>query len=354
MSVSRRKFLTWMGAAGAGVFTPKNVFCAANKHFPGHSEGLGILHDSTLCIGCRSCEEACNAVNALPPPELPFDDLSVLEQHRRTTAKSYTVVNKFNAAKEGRETGPSSIFLKKQCNHCLEPACASACFVRAFKKSSQGPVTYDASVCVGCRYCMIACPFEIPAYEYDEPFTPRVMKCTMCAPRIAEGLLPGCVEVCPTEALTFGRRKDLLKIARKRMEDHPGRYVEHIYGEHEMGGTSWLTISGVPFKDIGMREDLGTVSAPMLTSGALGVVPMVAALWPVLLVGIYAMNRRKEKDHQIKEDTAVARALKKAEVEAAENLSKVLEQTKKEQQNAVKREVEKALKASGQAPAGGE
>jgi hypothetical protein len=141
---------------------------------------------------------------------------------------------------------------------------------------------------------MIACPFEIPAYEYNESFSPRVMKCTMCHPRITKGQLPGCVEGCPMEALTFGKREDLLKIARERIRKYPGKYMDHIYGETEMGGTNWLYLSNVPFSEIGMREDLGVTPAPELTSGALSVVPLVAGLWPVFLTGIYAMSKRKE------------------------------------------------------------
>jgi Fe-S-cluster-containing dehydrogenase component len=289
MSISRRKFLGWIGAAGIGSATSKAALAAGNKHFEGYPGSFGILHDVTRCVGCRTCEAACNQVNDLPAPDQPFTDLSVLNENRRTTEKTYTVVNKYDLP---GKTGP--LFGKIQCNHCLEPACASACFVKAFKKTETGAVTYDASVCVGCRYCMIACPFEIPAYEYNEPLTPRVMKCTMCYPRISQGQLPGCVEACPMEALTFGKREDLIKIARERIREYPDKYVDHIYGETEMGGTSWLYISSVPFSDIGMREDLGSTPAPELTSGALSVVPIVAGLWPVLLMGIYAISKRKE------------------------------------------------------------
>jgi len=167
--------------------------------------------------------------------------------------------------------------------------------VKAFSKTPEGAVSYDASVCVGCRYCMVACPFEIPTYEYNDAFSPRVVKCTLCHPRILKGQLPGCVEACPKEALTFGKREDLLMIARERIRKYPDRYVDHIYGEHEMGGTSWLYLSNVPFEKIGMREDLGITPAPQLTAGALGAVPIVVGLWPVLLTGIYAMSKRKEK-----------------------------------------------------------
>jgi formate dehydrogenase iron-sulfur subunit len=289
MSISRRKFLGWIGAAGIGSAAGKSALAAGNKHFEGYPGSFGILHDITRCVGCRSCEVACNQVNDLPAPDQPFTDLSVLNENRRTTEKAYTVVNKYNIP---GKAGP--LFGKIQCNHCLEPACASVCFVRAFRKTETGAVTYDPSVCVGCRYCMIACPFEIPAYEYNEPLTPRVMKCTMCYPRIIQGQLPGCVEACPMEALTFGKREDLIKIARERIRQYSGRYVDHIYGETEMGGTSWLYISSVPFSQVGMREDLGVTPAPELTSGALSVVPIVAGLWPVLLMGIYAISKRKE------------------------------------------------------------
>ena len=191
MSISRRTFLAWLGAAGSATALSKSAYGASNRQFTGYPDSLGILHDTTLCIGCRKCEEACNQVNELPAPELPFADLSVLAENRRTTAKAYTVVNQFDGEKN--EGGPvyekKQVYVKKQCNHCLEPACASACFVKAFRKTKQGPVVYDSSVCVGCRYCMIACPFEIPSYEYDKAFTPRVMKCTMCYPRILENKL---------------------------------------------------------------------------------------------------------------------------------------------------------------------
>jgi formate dehydrogenase iron-sulfur subunit len=289
MSISRRMFLRWLGAASLGSAVGKSAFAAGNKHFEGYTGSFGVLHDITLCVGCRSCEAACAKVNELPVPDKPFTDLSVLNEKRRTTATAYTVVNKHQVP--GQKI---PLFRKNQCNHCLEPACASACFVRAFKKTETGAVSYDPDVCVGCRYCMIACPFEIPAYEYNEPLTPRVMKCTMCYPRIINGQLPGCVEACPKEALTFGKRQDLIKIARERFRKYPGRYIDHIYGETEMGGTSWLYISSVPFSQVGMREDLGVTPAPELTSGVLSAVPLVVGLWPVLLMGIYSISKRKE------------------------------------------------------------
>jgi len=345
MSISRRKFLGWLGTAGVGATLGKTARAASNKHFDGYPNSDGVLFDDSRCIGCRKCEEGCNRVNELPAPERPFSDLSLLDTKRRTTAKTYTVVNRYDDTVS--ERGP--LYQKVQCNHCLEPACASACFVRAFTKTKTGAVIYDESVCVGCRYCMIACPFEIPTYEYDNAFSPRVMKCTMCYPRISKGLLPGCVEACPTEALTYGKREDLLKIGRERIAKFPERYVNHIYGENEMGGTSWLYLSSVPFKDVGLREDLGVTPAPKLTAGALNVVPMVAGLWPVLLVGIYAINRRKEKIERQEKEKAVATALENARTEAEATLSEAMEKAEKEKTAAIETAVSKALEEAAKA-----
>ena len=345
MSISRRKFLGWLGAAGLGTTLGKQANAASNKQFSGYPDSSGVLFDNTRCIGCRKCEEGCNRVNELPAPDKAFDDLSVLEKPRRTHAGTYTVVNRY----QGSPAAGGPVYRKIQCNHCLEPACASACFVRAFTKTPTGAVTYDESVCVGCRYCMIACPFEIPSYEYDKALTPSVTKCTLCHPLIVKGLLPGCVEICPTEALTFGRRKDLIRLAWERIQQHPGRYVDHVYGETEMGGTNWLYISGAPFHEIGMREDLGATPAPMLTKGALSAVPIVVGMWPVLLAGIYAISKRKEKIAEAEKTQAVSAAIDATNAEAKAKLDEALKQAQKEKEKAIEMNVKKALEEAAKA-----
>ncbi|MBF0210885.1 MAG: 4Fe-4S dicluster domain-containing protein [Desulfamplus sp.] len=359
MTITRRKFLGWIGGAAAGSATIAGNLAhgASNKEFKGYPNSFGVLHDITKCIGCRKCEQACNEINTMPVPEKPFDDLSILEKERRTTSTAHTVVNKFissvpnssnnveqNKNINGDVSGNSiALYVKKQCNHCLEPACASACFVKAFKKDKTGAVTYDASLCVGCRYCMVACSFNIPTYEYDEPLTPRVMKCTLCLPLIQEGKLPACVQICPREALIFGERTELIKQARMRIQQHPDKYVDHIYGEHEMGGTSWLYLSPVSFSEVGMREDLGTNSAPELTAGALSAVPIVVGLWPVLLTGVYAISKRKEKIAQEELEQALAASRDEAEEITAQKLAELKKKMTKEKETAVKTEVKKAL-----------
>lgn len=341
--MERRKFIGLLAVAGASLAAVPAT-AGGPHHFTGYPDSFGVLFDSTKCIGCRKCEAACNKVNELPAQPKPFDDLTVLETKRRTHHDTYTVVNKY-------EVGAKPVYRKQQCNHCLEPACASACFVGAFNKDKTGAVNYDASKCVGCRYCMIACPFEVPTYEYHDPITPRVRKCTLCQPRISEGKLPGCVEACPKGALVFGRREDMIAIARERMGKHPDRYIKHIYGEHEMGGTSWLYISGVPFEQIGMREDLGITPAPEFTSGALSVVPAVVGLWPVFLTGAYALSKRKDKIAEEEQAHAVAEAVAQAEVEAQKKLKAAMDKAERDKQAAIDREVKKALKDAEEAKA---
>lgn len=338
----RRKFLTMLAAGGAGAAAcPAAAQAASTQDFSGHPDAYGVLHDSTLCIGCRKCEEGCAKVNDLPKPERPYDDLGVLEQKRRTDFTTYTVVNKYQV--EGRE---KPIFRKFQCNHCQEPACANACFVKAFKKNLDGPVTYDPSVCVGCRYCMIACPFYVPTYDYKNAWDPLVYKCTMCAPRIKEGKLPGCVEACPKGALIFGNRNELLRLAWDRIRSNPGMYYEHVYGEHEAGGTNWLYINAVSPQELGLPA-VGKTSAPELTSGALGSVAMVAGIWPVLLGGAYAVTKRKEKVAKEERDEAVQSALDKAREEAQVKLDAAVAKAAKEHESALAKESDKVKKLEG-------
>lgn len=329
----RRKFLKLLGLTGsvAAIAETGTAEAAAVASIAPNPDAIGVLHDSTLCIGCRRCEAACATVNALPAPKRPFSDLTVLDTKRRTSVSSYTVVNKYVI--QGRER---PVFRKIQCNHCQEPACASACFVRAFTKNPDGSVTYDPSLCVGCRYCMIACPFSIPAYDYHKVLNPLVHKCTLCAPRLREGKLPGCVTVCPTGALLFGKRTELLQVAHERIGRTPGKYVNTVYGEREMGGTNWLYLSPVPHEDLG-QPALGATSVPELTSGALGAVPMVAGLWPVFLTGAYAITKRKEKIAAEEQTLAVAAAEQATQKKADAAMRSALAKAEKDKETALAR-----------------
>lgn len=252
--VSRRDFMKITGSvattAAAAMVGAEDAVASHGPHL--EPDRVGVLTDYTQCIGCRRCEWACAQENDLPFGDLSScDDTSVFGEERRPSAEQYTVVNRY----EPLEGHDRPLDVKVQCMHCEHPPCVSACIVGALKKDPHGQVTYDASACIGCRYCMIACPFQIPAYEYHKPLTPRVMKCTMCVDRTLHGdTIPACVEICPQEALTFGKRSDLLELARDKIRRDPDRYYPHVYGEYEGGGTSWLMIGDRDFRETGMPE----------------------------------------------------------------------------------------------------
>jgi formate dehydrogenase iron-sulfur subunit len=296
MEQSRRSFLKVLAGTGfAAALGHPDQADARPAILPGYPDQFGVLVDTTVCIGCRRCEWACKEWNKLPNQKSLQHyekDQAVFQKIRRTSADTYTVVNRFNNPLDSSKP----IYVKKQCMHCYEPGCASSCFVKAFTKQPIGAVTYDASLCVGCRYCMAACPFDIPAYQYYDAFTPEVTKCTLCFDRISkEGGVPACVGICPVETMTFGKRTDLIDLAHKKIRDNPGRYFNHVYGETEVGGTSWLYLSAVPFDMIGFRTDLGTVPIPTMSKPFLSLVSPVFITIPALCMGLYSFKKRRDR-----------------------------------------------------------
>lgn len=287
MKIDRRNLLKIAGAAGAATLAGRAVSSVA----PGGAaaEARGVLVDTTRCVGCRACEAACAEANTLGTPEKPGED-AVFTSRRRTSPASFTVVNRSTAKSPSGEER----YAKSQCMHCVTPACASGCVVRALEKTKAGPVVYHEDRCLGCRYCMIACPFGVPKYEFTKA-APLVRKCTFCAARQAKGLPPACTDACPSGALTFGRRADLLEEARMRIYKDPSTYVHEIYGEDEAGGTSWLYLSDVPFESFGLPKDVVKKSYPEMADGALSAVPFVVTLWPPLLMGLYTFSKRREE-----------------------------------------------------------
>lgn len=235
-----------------------------------------LLLDTTRCIGCGACSAACKEQNGLP-----------LEIEDRPTAYTWTVVQQ-----------KAGVNVRRMCMHCLSPTCASVCPVGAMRKSPEGPVLYDAKKCIGCRYCVQACPFDVPKYQWDRPI-PVVGKCVMCAPRLAQGLPTACASVCPTGATLFGRRDELVEVARKRIADEPKRYVNRIYGLDEAGGTSVLMLSSVPFGQLGLRENLPKKPLGDITWQVLSHVPDIVTMGGALLYGIYWITQRREHVQRI-------------------------------------------------------
>lgn len=276
--MNRRDLFKVLGAVGGAAVAARPARAEEAARAGGADDPVGVLVDTTRCIGCRMCEFGCahanGQANGLEKPS--FDE--ELTPQRQTTEKRWTAVQRHVV--DGR-----AITVKRQCMHCLQPACTSGCLTKAMYKTADGPVTWRASKCMGCRYCMVSCPFDVPKFEYHSA-VPRIQKCQLCVARVAAGEQPACVASCQAQALTFGRRGNLLDEARRRIYTEPGRYVHHVYGEHEAGGTSWLYLSAVPFERIGFRTDLATTGYPTFAKEFLYAVPQVDILAPLLLLGL--------------------------------------------------------------------
>ncbi|MEQ1920210.1 MAG: 4Fe-4S dicluster domain-containing protein, partial [Elusimicrobiota bacterium] len=253
----RRTFIKQALALGTGLAGLSSPAQAGPKHELS-ADRMGVLVDTTACIGCRNCEWACKTAHELPTDDVEtYEDKSVFKTPRRPDETALTDVNRCASLK----TPGVPYGVKVQCMHCDHPACLSACIVGAISKAEDGSVVWNSDKCIGCRYCMIACPFQIPAFEYGKALQGRIMKCDFCHERRLDGGLPACVERCPVEALTYGRREDLVRVAKERVKRAPERYIRHIYGEFEVGGTSWLYLAGRDFTDLKFPK-LGDKPAP--------------------------------------------------------------------------------------------
>jgi formate dehydrogenase iron-sulfur subunit len=233
-----------------------------------------LLIDVTRCIGCRLCMEACSEAHGIADSDIDAQTLS---------ASNLTVIEEVD-----------DLYVRRLCMHCVEPSCVSACPVSALRKRPDGPVVYDASRCLGCRYCMVACPFSVPRYQWSRA-VPAVAKCDLCASRLDRGELPACVEACPAEAVVFGPRHEMLAEAHRRIAESPEQYHPEVYGEHEAGGTSVLILSPVPFEVLGLRTDLASDPLPHLTAEALHRVPGIVSVGGAALWAIWWITRRREE-----------------------------------------------------------
>lgn len=296
--MDRRSFLRFGGSVGllaTGAEATAKAATVSNADEP----GIGSLVDTTVCVGCRQCEKACQATN-VPEVSPPTNPVPVADT-RRPGPTELTVVNRIGGSPSPDQRYRDETFTKIQCMHCLEPACVSACIVGALEQEHNGAINYDADRCIGCRYCMVACPFQLPAYEYDDAVAPRVRKCLYCFDEhTARREAPACVRACPTEAIIFGPRDQLLRIAHQRIETRPDRYVDHVYGEHEIGGTRWLYLAGRDFAELGFFN-VGTDPIPRLTEAIqhgtfrYGLGP---GLLYAVLAGVAYVSHRRERVRQ--------------------------------------------------------
>jgi len=274
---SRRHFLKALvaGSAAAAGATASAPACARdNLQRP--PEALGLLYDATLCVGCKACVAACKEANDNPPEFSTPDKL--WDTPLDNSGYTFNIIKMYRSGSGETKDAEANgfAFMKNSCMHCVDASCVSACPVSAMQKDPKtGVVNYDAGACVGCRYCVLACPFGIPRFQYDSP-TGRIGKCELCSHRYIEGRYSACAEVCPTGATLFGRTSDLMAEAKRRISLRPGtttryprgridgpdqswegpvaKYVQHVYGETEYGGTQVLKLSAVPFEKLGMPD----------------------------------------------------------------------------------------------------
>jgi formate dehydrogenase iron-sulfur subunit len=283
MSINRRNFFKTLGVAGLTVAGVESFGSPSEEK--NDTEFYGVLYDSTICIGCRACENACAKAHDLPVPE---DELEtgVL---RKTSVTQRCVINK-------HATSKGEVMVRNQCMHCNEPACAAACLTQAMYKTQEGPVIWREDKCMGCRYCMISCPFDVPKFEYGSA-NPKIQKCDMCYDRIREGEIPVCVETCG-DALYFGTRRELIAEARRRIAEYPDDYIHEIFGEKVAGGTSSLYLSQAPFGELGFDPKIKNASYPALTKGFLYSVPAVFVLLPSLLLGMHEATKSNQHKNE--------------------------------------------------------
>ena len=285
MNPGRRRVLRVLAGAGAASAAGAPPALARERKAP-PDDAVGLLYDTTLCVGCKACVVACREANGLEPDTTTLGPLYDAPIGLGERAKN--VIQLHASAVPGR-----SSYVKKQCMHCVDPACVGACMLGALQKREFGIVTWDGSLCIGCRYCQEVCPFDVPKFEWSKA-NPKIVKCELCNHRLARGGIPACAQVCPRQAVIYGTRKELLEDARRRLRDNPGRYVPRIYGEEDAGGTQVLYVSHVPFEELGF-PDLGTDGVPHVAQtvqhGIYQGFAVPLALY-ALLGGVVFRNRR--------------------------------------------------------------
>lgn len=297
MAISRRSLLKTVAAVGGTAAASAVPAHASRERKTAPSDARGMLYDTTLCIGCKACVRACKEANDLPadtrtPGMETYDAPTDLNDYTKNIIKLY-------------EEGDRRSYVKRQCMHCIDPACVGACMIGALAKREYGVVTWDPGRCIGCRYCQVACPFNVPKFEWADQ-NPYIIKCELCRDREGKEFEPACCDVCPREAVIAGNYTDLLAEAKRRLAEHPDRYHPKIYGEKDLGGTQVLYLSHVPFEKLGFEfsdEEPVPELQQTIQHGIYQGFIAPAALYAIL-GGVIWKNSRKNKKESGQEETA--------------------------------------------------
>jgi Fe-S-cluster-containing dehydrogenase component len=247
---SRRQFLKLVGATGAALLVGRSGASASEAHQV-NNDTVGMLYDATRCVGCKACMSACKRVNSdygsLSYEKAKFDPDGLWDAPQDLSGSTRTLIKLF------KESDREWSYVKYSCMHCQKPSCVSVCPVSAMTRdAATGIVSYNKNTCIGCRYCQVACAFNIPKFQWEKA-APQIVKCDLCKfTNLVKKGITACAETCPVGAITYGKRKDLLAEAKKRLQDNPGKYQNHIYGEKEVGGANHLYLSAMQFSKLGL------------------------------------------------------------------------------------------------------
>jgi len=286
MSMDRRTLLKGLAVAAPAAAAGS---AGASEPVAAPDDAVGMLYDATRCIGCRACVTACKKANNLP--------LEMYDPPNDLNGTTKNIIKIYNE-------GDTTTYMKGQCMHCLDPACVRACMVGSFKKREFGIVTWDPSRCIGCRYCQVACPYNIPKFQWDTP-VPKIVKCEMCVHLIKGGSQPGCCAACPKEAVIYGTYTDLLADARERIAKYPDRYWPQgdpqIFGDDDGGGTQVLYLAGIEFEKLGLPtlgpDPAGEIAQKVQHGVYQGFIAPVA-LYAVLGAVIWRNRRAETKEEE--------------------------------------------------------